>query len=77
MADMRPRRLKRSPVWNREERRKHVESQAASGLSVQDYCLAHALSIRAFCNRVRMEARLQGLLRPGTALAPMTPTSLT
>ena len=48
MADTRPRRCKRSPAWNREERRKHVEDQAASGLCVQDYCFAHGLSVRAF-----------------------------
>ena len=48
MAETRPRRCKRSPAWNRQERRQHVEDQAASGLSVQDYCFAHGLSVNAF-----------------------------
>ena len=49
MAEVRPRRCKRSPAWNREERRQHVEDQGASGLSVQDYCFAHGLNARSFC----------------------------
>jgi hypothetical protein len=48
MADTRPRRCSRSPAWNREERRKHVEDQAASGLDVQDYCFANGLNVKAF-----------------------------
>ena len=48
MAETRPLRCRRSPAWNRQERRQHVEDQGASGLSVQDYCFAHGLSVQAF-----------------------------
>ena len=58
MADMKPRRCKRSPAWNREQQRQHVKAQAESGLTVQDYCFAHGLKAHNFYNwrrRVRVE----------------------
>ena len=48
MARTRGRRCKRSAAWNRELGCLHLERQAASGLSVQDYCFAHGLPVRVF-----------------------------
>ena len=50
MAGARPRRCKRSPLWTREQGRQHLEAQAASGLSVQDYCFAYGLAPHTFHN---------------------------
>ena len=50
MADTRPRRCKRSPVWNREQGRQHVQAQAESSLTIQDYCFAHGLNVHTFHN---------------------------
>ena len=75
MVEVRPRRCKRSPAWNREERRKHVEDQAASGLSVQDYCFAHGLNTRSFCRwRQYLSAAPRGSVRePAESRAPALP----
>jgi transposase-like protein len=60
MADTRPRRCKRNPAWNREQGRQHVEAQAESGLSVQDYCFAHGLPVHTFHNwRRRLKQKTQ------------------
>lgn len=50
MVDIRPRRCKRSPAWTREQGCQHVEAQAESGLTVQDYCFAHGLPVHTFHN---------------------------
>ena len=48
MARIRGRRCKRSSAWNREWARQHVEAQAESGLSVQDFCFAYGVSVDTF-----------------------------
>lgn len=60
MADIRPRRCKRSPAWHREQGRQHLKAQAESDLSVQDYCFAHGLKTQTFHNwrrRVKRETQ--------------------
>ena len=58
MAVTRGRRCKRSSAWNREWARQHVEAQAESGLSVQDFCFAYGLPVRTFYTwRRRLNAK--------------------
>lgn len=52
------RRCKRSSAWNREWARQHVEAQAESGLSVQDFCFAYGVEVRTFYGwRRRLKAK--------------------
>lgn len=58
MARTRGRRCKRSSAWNREWARQHVEAQAESGLSVEDFCFAYGLAVRTFYGwRRRLKAK--------------------
>ena len=58
MAVTRGRRCKRSSAWNREWARQHVEAQAESGLSVQDFCFAYGLPVYTFYGwRRRLNAK--------------------
>jgi len=58
MAGRRPRCCKCSLAWNREWARQHVEAQAESGLSVQDFCFAYGLPVRTFYTwRRRLNAK--------------------
>src|SRR5512140_2573020 len=58
MARRQGRRCKRSSAWNREWARQHVEAQAASGLSVQDFCFAYGVSVDRFYGwRRRLKAK--------------------
>jgi hypothetical protein len=58
MARPRGRRCKRSSAWNREWARQHVEAQATSGLSVQDFCFAYSVAVHTFYGwRRRLKAK--------------------
>lgn len=58
MARIRGRRCKRSSAWNREWARQHVEAQAESGLSVQDFCFAYGVAVHTFYGwRRRLKAK--------------------
>ena len=58
MARIRGRRCKRSSAWNREWARQHVEAQAESGLSVEDFCFAYGVSVHTFYGwRRRLKAK--------------------
>ena len=58
MARTRGRRCKRSSAWNREWARQHVEAQAESGLSVQDFCFAYGVAVHTFYGwRRRLKAK--------------------
>jgi transposase-like protein len=58
MARRPGRRCKRSSAWNREWARQHVEAQAESGLSVQDFCFAHGVQVHTFYGwRRRLKAK--------------------
>ena len=58
MARIRGRRCKRGSAWNREWARQHVEAQAESGLSVQDFCFAYGLPVYTFYGwRRRLNAK--------------------
>ena len=50
MADSGARGCKRSVAWRREQGRRHLQAQAASGLTVRDYCFAHGLKPHTFHN---------------------------
>ena len=52
------RRCRRSSAWNREWARQHVEVQAESGLTVQDFCFAYGVSVQTFYGwRRRLKAK--------------------
>jgi len=53
--------LKRNPAWNREQGRQHLEAQAESGLTIQDYCFAYGVPVHTFHNwRRRLQRETQG-----------------
>jgi transposase-like protein len=48
-------------VWTREQGRQHVQAQAESGLSVQDYCFAYGLNMHTFHHwRRRVKRETEG-----------------
>jgi hypothetical protein len=46
--DGKARGCRRSRAWNRAQWRSHVTAQAGSGLTIEDYCVAHGLKRRTF-----------------------------
>ena len=59
MADTRSRRCRRSWGWKSEWGREHLEAQAESGLTIQDYCVANGLPVHTFHSwrrRLNLEA---------------------